>query len=367
MPRTTPYPTTTTVPASSRPEIEDLTWVSATRGWALVHTARCGSACSEVMETTDGGATWGPVGWIDAASGPCRADCGDGGGPAVTRIRFANDLDGYAYDPSLFVTSDGGETWTEENGPSVAALEPAGSTVMRIAYTQSGCPGPCDLTVEEAPAGGTNWNVLSRPFQGDAVQLVRRGVDDAYVVAFENPAGGADDEHAKLMLSHDGGASWSARADPCGDVGGDEYDAAAIAAASPSVLAVLCRDRVGSQASYVDLSTDGGGDFTARPALPGPDTAAALAAISATDLLVGTVGGMNPQSGRFALFSSNDGGAHWQQVAAETGPIDPDNPAQPFLGFETASVGRWIGDPSDLWETTDGGNTWFRQTIGLAP
>jgi photosystem II stability/assembly factor-like uncharacterized protein len=319
------------------------------------------------MTTTDGGTTWSQVGWIDAASAPCTTDCGNGGGPEVTQLRFANDLDGYAYDPSLFVTTDGGETWSEENGPFVAALEPVGSTVMRIAYSQSGCPGPCDLTVEEAPAGGTNWRVLSRPFQGDAVQLVRQGIDDAYVVAFENPAGGADDEHAKLMLSHDGGNTWSDRADPCGDVGGDEYDAAAIAAAAPSVLAVLCRDRLGSQSSFVDLSTDGGAAFTAGPALPGPDTAVALAAGSATDLVVGTVGGVNPHSGRFALFTSNDGAAHWQQVAAETGPIDPEDPTQTFLGFETDSVGRWVGDPDDLWETTDGGSTWVRQTISTAP
>ncbi len=347
--------------------IEDLTWVSTRRGWALVGTARCGSACSEVMSTTDGGATWSQVGWIDAASAPCATDCGNGGSPEVTQIRFANDLDGYAYDPSLFVTTDGGETWTQENGPYVDALEPAGSSVLRIAFTQSGCPGPCDLIVEEAPAGGTTWKALSQPFQGDAVQLVRQGTEDAYVAAFENPAGGADDEHAKLMVSHDGGATWSDRADPCGDVGGDEYDAAAMAAAPSAVLAVLCRDRLGSQSSYVDLSTDGGADFTARATVPGPDTAAAIAATSATDLLVGTVGGVNPQSGRFALFSSNDGGAHWEQVAAETGPIDPEDPTRTFLGFETDSVGRWVGDRDDLWETTDGGSTWVRQTIGPAP
>ena len=119
-------------------------------GWALVGQGTCGqTTCADVLTTTDGGSVWHQIGSIAAT----LSDCVGCGTPGVSHIRFANDLDGYAFGPDLFVTTDGGVTWSQENGPYVAALEPAGGTVMRVAYTETGCPGPCDLTIQTAPAG----------------------------------------------------------------------------------------------------------------------------------------------------------------------------------------------------------------------
>src|ERR1700677_1529766 len=197
VPTTTAPPTTTTTRppvapttevAPPVPEVEDLTWVSDTHGWALVGQGTCGqTTCADVLTTTDGGSVWHQIGSIAAT----LSDCVGCGTPGVSHIRFANDLDGYAFGPDLFVTTDGGITWSQENGPYVAALEPAGGTVMRVAYTGTGCPGPCDLTVQTAPAGTDGRRSPTKPCQADAVHLVRQGPDDAYVAVFENPAGGA--------------------------------------------------------------------------------------------------------------------------------------------------------------------------------
>jgi photosystem II stability/assembly factor-like uncharacterized protein len=341
--------------------MEDLTWVSATHGWALTTSPGCGQpTCTDVLTTTNGGTTWSQVGSIAATSSQCTG-CSTLG---VTHIRFANDLDGYAFDPDLFVTTDGGQTWSQETGPYIAALEPAGSNVMRIAYTHDGCPGPCDLLIQVAPAGSDIWNSEVSPFIGDSVQLVRQGVDDAYVAVFENSAGGDQSAHATLMISLDGGSSWSNRPDPCGAPAGDEFDTTAIAAAPDSVLAVLCNERGEGQHSFVAVSTDGGADFTQRPFLADNDTfEKAIAVTSATQLFVSSGASAGSGSSRWILLGSTDGGISWHQEIDETGQLQPGFPAQGFLGFETSSVGRWVGYPYHLWETTDGGSTWVRQAV----
>jgi photosystem II stability/assembly factor-like uncharacterized protein len=361
-PTTPPPPTTSTTvpPAPPGTLVEDLTWVSDIHGWALVDVENCGQPnCTEVLTTIDGGVVWSKIGSIAASSSSCTG-CAVLG---VTHIRFANDLDGYAFDPDLFITTDGGQTWTRQIGPFVAALEPAGPDVMRVAFTETGCPGPCDLTVQSAPVASATWHSLTAPLPADGVQLVRQGVDDAYVALYKNPAGGVEDAHATLMVSHDDGATWNVRPDPCWDVGGEEYDTTAIAAAPQSVLAVLCRDRMQGQNAFVAVSTDGGAEFATRPLVPGSAMLGTLAATSATTLFVGTSAFVGTGSTEWVLLASSDGGQSWRQVAEETGEVASDFPAASFLGFESARAGRWVGYPYDIWETTDGGNTWTRQPV----
>jgi photosystem II stability/assembly factor-like uncharacterized protein len=88
-----------------------------------------------------------------------------------------------------------------------------------------------------------------------------------------------------------------------------------------------------------------------------------LAATSATTLFVGTSTFVGTGSGEWELLASSDGGRSWRQVAEEAGEVAPDFPADSFLGFESARVGRWVGYPYDIWETTDGGGTWLRQPV----
>jgi hypothetical protein len=352
--------TTTLSPAQKTPMLEDLTWVSDTHGWALFDGHDCAqSTCNDVLTTTDGGTTWTRIGVVPAPPDGCT-NCDS---PGVTQIRFANDLDGYAFDPDLYVTTDGGATWSNEPGPFVAALEPAGSNVMRIAFTQTGCPGPCDLTIQVATAGSASWRTLSVPFQGDAVRLVRQGPEDVYIASLENPAGGAGSAHAQLLISHDGGTTWVDRSDPCGVVGGDEYDTAELTAAAPFVVAALCQDRMEPQNTFVSLSTDGGAVFTPQPLIPGG--ADEIAAASATSVFAASSNPQGTGTTQYLLFSSLDGGWSWRQVASDLAENvgDPPPPQSPFLGFESASVGRWVVGNDVVWSSADGGASWVRQSL----
>jgi hypothetical protein len=358
-PTTEPVTTTTLAP---RLVVEDLTWISPDHGWALVELSNCTQpACTEVVLTTaNGGTNWTQVGTI-----PAPSNCAGCGPLGVTQIRFANALDGYAFDPAFFTTTDGGVTWTQQAGPDVLALEPVGGNVLRISDARTGCPGPCDLSVQSAATGSSAWQTLNGPFQGDDVQLVRQA-DEVYVAVFANPAGGVDDAHASLMLSQDGGTTWGARADPCGDVGGVEFDAAAIAAAPQGVLAVLCVDRAQPTQAFVDVSTDSGVVFAAGSVLSDSGFLGSLALTSASNIFVGSSAGPGKGSARWVLMASQDGGQTWRQAAAQSGKDQPYFPARTFLGFENTQVGRWVVNPSTIWQTTDGGTQWVMQSVASA-
>jgi hypothetical protein len=354
--------TTTTLASKPAALVDDLTWISPTQGWALVDTPKCGQpTCTEVLGTSDGGGTWTRVGTI-----PAPSNCATCGLTGVSQIRFATALDGYAYDPGFFTSTDGGVTWTPQSGPYVVALEPVGSNVMRISFTQTGCPGPCDLAVQSAPVGSAAWQTLTGPFESDSVQLVRQA-NEAYVARFANPAGGVGEAHATLMLSQDGGTTWGERADPCGEVGGAEFDATSIAAAPQGVLAVLCVDRAQPTRAFVDVSTDSGVVFAAGSIVTAPSPLGSVAATSASNLFAGTAGMAGTGPAQWVLMASQDGGQSWQQAVVQSGKAQPDFGAETFLGFENSTVGRWVGYPYDIWQTTDGGAHWVKQPIAISP
>jgi hypothetical protein len=360
------HPTTTTQAVATTTQapkkgaiVEDLTWISPSHGWSLVDVPGCGQAtCTDVLTTINGGGAWTQVGTIASTS-----NCLGCGLVGVSHLRFATTLDGYAFGPRLFTTTDGGATWIQQAGPYVTALEPVGSNVMRVSFTHTGCPGPCDLSVQSAAVGGAVWQTLTGPFQGDGVQLVRQG-NEAYVALYGNPAGGVD-AHATLMLSQDDGTTWGDRADPCGEVGGAEFDATAIAAAPQGVFAVLCVDRQSPSRAFVDVSTDSGVVFAAGSIVTAPNPLGSLAVTSASNLFVGTAGTAGTVPSKWALLTSHDGGQSWQQSIVQSGNVQRSFPEQTFLGFENSEVGRWIGYPYNIWETTDGGTQWVKRSIAF--
>jgi photosystem II stability/assembly factor-like uncharacterized protein len=366
-PKATPSETTTTMvtsPTTTEPStsiLDDLSWISNTHGWALVGQSQCETCSSPVLTTTNGGASWTQVGSLPSIK--CGATCG-ANGPGASHIRFANADDGYAFDPDLFVTTDQGRSWSQEKGPQVTALEIVGSNVIRLSFSHSGCPGPCDVSVDEATVGSLSWRQLfAVPMQGDsdAVQLVRQGPDDVYVAVFQNPAGGAQSAQTFLYLSHDGGTTWNPRSDPCGYSGPAENDTVSMAAAPGGVLAALCITRIGTGPDFVTVSSNGGTTFAATAPLPAENDYHLIAVTSADDIFVATA--LDSGSRQF-LEASSDGGSRWARVA-NGGLPDPAlasfDPG--FLGFESSNVGRWVGSLKDIWTTTDGGARWLSSPI----
>jgi photosystem II stability/assembly factor-like uncharacterized protein len=333
--------------------VVDLTWISDRSGWAL-SGRHCGSKlCPELARTRDGGRTWrrlpDPPGSLDARS----------------HVRFANASDGYLFGPALFVTHDGGRTWTRETSPPVESLEPSGGSVVRLVYDHTGCPGPCNRTVQEAPAGSAAWRTLVRlgipaaDSREPAAQVIRGGGGLVYVPIYGSLAAGAGTQHTILFRSRDGGGSWSRLRDPCAGRRRGVHDAVSVAAAPGGVLVALCVPRMaGPGGRFALVSTNAGSTWSAHRPVPGSPWL--VAAASAAHLVVadGPISGEGKHT--YRLAASADAGRHWRNVVTDRERLDPAAPGSAFLGFEDARVGRWVGWERTIWTTHDAGLHWAR-------
>jgi hypothetical protein len=331
----------------------DLSFVSATRGWAL-GTAPCTTApCTSLLRTADGGASWtggpAPKAYLPDGTTDCSLL------PCVTGIRFADGLHGYAYGGALFTTGDGGSTWTRETAPYVEALEPSGNDVVRVVRTMDGCPPGCSYLVERATIGSTTWARSASPALRGNAALLRRNAEDAYLFLPKNPAGGAGDAHAQVAVSHDRGRTWTDRPDPCGPVQQDnpaETDAADATTTPDGTLVVLCKARSAGRPDALRVSTDRGATFGPALGLPTGATAFAVAAASRDSVVVRT-----SRAGSTAeLVRTADGGRTFTTVLRTA---EADVPTRGFLAFTTSTVGTW-SDPRGalVWRTADAGATW---------
>ncbi len=343
----------------------DLTWVSDQRGWALA-AVPCGrDLCPRLAATTDGGRTWAalptPPGRVldpSGLGGCAPADC-------VSQVRFATATVGYLFGPALFQTSDGGRSWHRVPSRPVEALEPSAGTVVRVVYDHTGCPGPCDRAVQETTAGSATWHtVLHIPAasaaDGVVAQLVRQGISVIYVPVLGHVAGGAGLAYTVIFRSTDGGATWQRQADPCRVIGPQEHDAAGLAAAPGGFAAVLCAPRNGAGPAFVRTSADNGSSWGPPHQAPGGTRAqvSLIAAASAAHLVLATGGETGEGPFTYQLFASADGGLRWSAVVTGTAQLVPQAPGASFLGFEDATVGRWISGPRAIWTTGDAGQRW---------
>jgi len=370
------YVPPTPFPASAGPYVVDLTWVSDSMGWALAAVPCAGQLCPAVAETTDGGATWqalpSPSVAFYGLYGPIPSQLADCQQVAcVSHIRFATSKIGYLFGPSLFMTVDGGESWQQLSSPSVESLEAAGGEVFRVVYDHDGCPGPCNRTVEEAPAGSDSWRTLLQIPEGaglgtelDTAGLVLQGAETIYLPIYGNVAGGGD-AAATLFRSLDGGQTWQELADPCGGTTLPGNVAISFAAASGGQLTALCFPRGGPPGWAVITSDDSGSSWGPRRTVPGSALDLELiAAPGPGTLVVGSP--MTTGSGLVTstLLVSTDGGEEWSTAATDqidlgSAPLG----VSLWLGFEDAATGRWVGDDQTIWTTTDGGMTWTAQAF----
>ncbi len=342
----------------------DLTWISDRAGWALTVTA-CGTAlCPGLARTVDGGRTWQPMpappGVVQGTTTNCdQAAC-------VSHIRFASTSIGYLFGPALFVTRDGGRHWARTPGLLVEALEPGVGQVLRVAYTHSGCPGPCWRVIQEAAPGSSSWHTVlaldhtAAATQPGPAQIVRAG-GAIYVPVYGNLASGAGDQRAFTFRSLDGGLRWTQVADPCGRSAKTANVALGLAVTRGGFVAVLCSPRSSTGAAFVVTSPDNAHFWGPARPIPGSVLDAGLiAATGSCHLAVASppVSGNGPFT--YRLLTSSDGGRHWKISVADPEQIVSGDPGSAYLGFQNQSVGRWVGFPHTIWITHDAGTHWTR-------
>jgi hypothetical protein len=340
-----------------------MSFVSDQRGFAL-GTAGCGrERCPAVLGTTDGGRTWTRLAAPDATAPGPGGHCPTEEVLCVDQVRFATPLIGYAFDTSLYVTTDGARHWQLRVG-NVSSLEAAGGTVVRVATDYPGCGGPLE-EVDVAQAGSGTWAPLPAPqMVATCPPVLYRQGQELALAAFGNPAGGVA-ASAAISRSGNGGRTWTAAApDSCYShqgYGRDGY-ASALALAPPAVLVLLCQhQRPGAEGSYgpawIRVSADGGASYGPDRAVPflahspGGPGSYQLAATSAGRILVVEDTSGNGAPGSNILLTVN-GGLSW----STTGHLKAGAPVI-LVGFEDPLTAR-VAAGDTVWTTRDGGRTW---------
>ena len=338
-----------------------LSFVSGARGFALGTTACGRSRCVGLLATADGGRTW------RALTPPARAAASyglcDHGSVCVQQIGFATAAIGYAFDPSLFLTTDGGRHWRRLPGAGVSSLAAAGGTAVRVSSPVAGCSGE-PYQVQSAAVGTTAWAVLAAPvIEMICAPVLYRQGGRLVLVGYGNAAGGVR-ATAMIDRSADGGRTWASGPDRCGRR--DGY-ASAIALARPDVLVLLCRHQQMNASgrygpAWIRVSTDGGATFgpdetvpTVASAQRGSMLSYQVAAASADRVLVTQTGVASTQ-----VLVTQDGGLRWsvtlRAAGAGTGP-GPGTAGLVVAGFSGPLTAR-IAQAGTIWTTTDGGRTW---------
>ena len=332
--------------------VADLSFVGTHEGWAL-GTAPCSrKPCTSVLRTTDGGASWVGIPAPIASLTNCTHAC-------VSGLRFANPEVGYAFRSALEMTTDGGSTWHKQRGNAIA-LGITGGTVIRVrANHPRGCPPGCTFRLQGAAVGSTTWHNLAAPHViGDFPDVEAAG-SSAIVTVAQNPAGGAPDAHATLLLSANHGRTWRERDDPCGRRVAGEDDTVSVAMTTHRRVAVLCRPRRGNHGHDFVLTSSNGGRTFGGPhpiTAPGGRHSAYLVARTRHALFVATVTGSGSRA-HYSVDVSRNGGHSWTRTLRTTGPSRSAG-IDGFLGFESASVGHFVGNARTVSRTTDAGASW---------
>ncbi len=354
-----PSPTrtaTTTASATDAPsgfQVLSMTFVSDNQGWAL-GSFKCGAHhCLALLGTTDGGTHWQALTPPTKYAGGVYGQCPHGK-PCAEQVRFMNSDIGYAYDPSLFLTTDGGHTWTRLPGADISSLEGADGTVARVITGSTGCAGQ-PYQLQSAAVGSDTWTTLPAPkIEMICPPLLYRQGDRLILVGYGNPAGGVR-ATAQIDRSVNNGKTWASGPDKCGGKSGYASD---VALAPPDTLILLCQHQMPMPngkfgPAYVRISHNDGATFGPDHVLPaaqapkGTIESYQIAAGTSNRILVTETGTHGSK-----LIESQNGGRTWV-----TDITMPSKTPVILVGFEDPLTAR-VAQGDTVWTTRTGGTAW---------
>jgi len=307
---------------------QSLQMTSATSGWALVWSANPGVIADNphilLARTTDGARTWSDV--TPAAARPMLTtlnsyqalDPVDGDHAYLAVSRATSDDGGPVSTTAVFVTADGGRSWTE------SAVFKTSAPAVRLSFADA----------------SHGWLLLGPAFSGPGQPVTW------------------------LYQTSDSGLRWSPAATvaPPGNYGINNFCQPAnltFLTATTGWVSISCR----TQAEFL-VTQDGGGSWAAQP-LPLP--AGTLGLLNGPAFLtgpqfVGATGFLTvapPAPGTPSLLDSQDRGQTWQLLTLPTGPGQ-----YPQVKFFTPADGVLVtaGPQQALgtvfYVTADGGQSW---------
>lgn len=315
------------MPAAFRPAT--LAATSASSYW-LLGTAPCTTLpCTRLIRATPGG-----TGFAAIPAPPATYDAGGRPATAVSQIRFADALNGWAYGGGLYATHNGGSTWHPITlGRRVDDLVVANGTVWAAVATCTSGIGCGTYAIDRSPVGTDSWTRSSAPVgttkNAAAPSIAARG--NGIYVLLNTEAG------SRIAVSTDGGAQFRTHPAPCASRTGGHV------AATDTAIFALCRT---TTSATVSRSTDGGRTFT-HVLVPAVLSAASRIAATGSSVIIGGDG---------FVLQTTDSGAIWSRTISSY----PGSPWT-YLGFVDATTGfafRPASNGKGLYRTGDGGASW---------
>ena len=328
------------------------TAVSADEFWLLGDAPCTNAVCTSIVRTTNGGTSF--VG-LPAPAAPL--DVGSSSSGRIDTLRFADPLDGYAYDThpggAFWDTHDGGHQWSEPDflaGRELLAFGTGAGYAFALVGScqQDSCSS---MALERSPVSSDSWAPLNVPVPATADPVLTMSVHGPNLWISVTTSQSSPNQ--LLLAGTDAGATFATYASPCySGLGG------VLEAASSQAVWAVCPT---GMLAGLWLTDDGGAHWQQLSSAPQLPNSAMVAPGSASSAIVAPA----PQGG---LLATTDAGTNWQTVSAGSAGY-----SWSWAGFTDASTGSalevegqppagwpWPNGPApeQLWRTADGGLTW---------
>jgi hypothetical protein len=325
--------------------------------------------CTSLAGTFDYGTSWYGV------SAPVTG--APDGSRGVGQLRFLDLRDGWAFGPELWVTHDGGSSWTRERtyGMRVTDLETAGDRAFALFATCAG--GGADyaahctsFSLYTSVAGTDQWQRVSGPAASLVLPQAAAGqAASASLVLTGGPAGGQGyllAPSGELLTGPLTGTAWTVASQgvPCqpGAPGPSGQPTGALLAADSGLLVLVCTSATNTasdtQAKLVVESSDGGAHWSKG--------AAALPAGIATSVATQAQDHLVVLATDAGLYRSGDGGLTWQRTQASPAGAQAGETGFSYVGMTSLTNGVALpADPGlhEVFITTDGGVSWQAHSV----
>jgi hypothetical protein len=364
----------TGLPVASGFRPTSITLVSASVA-AVIGQARCASGpglCTSLAATTTDGSGW--YGWPTApVAGPPSGSAG------VSQLRYLNGQAGWAFGPALYVTIDGGASWSRETVPGslrVIDLETAGNHAFALLASCAGrgsdYAADCSqFSLYSSAEGSTSWQAAGVP-AGDRSMTGAAGQPGAASLVLASGTAANPNAGAGYLLTPSGallsgdltGGRWQAvgqipracqvgATQATGQPTGVQLATGSLAAAPQ--LALSCDGPAaagGQQTKTIYISPDGA-HWTQAGTAPRSGTARSLAASDGGLVILATSTGID--------YSSDSGGS-WSAAGISSPPAGGFS----YVGMTTSADGVAVPADAALGEvfiTTDGGQSWTASPV----